>query len=429
MVAARQARQKAALTVGAIEQAHARLRQLSLKSQAQSAETGRVVQQRMARRKQLESELGAVQADPRASTGEYGLEQRCKRAGDSTRQALAALAEVRGQIEEIEGAMPERRLSAADAKALRDALAAADRRQEQLGGVRDRARRVLGEAEEEVLSWTTELHERIWSPGDQREREAIEQHFELHAALSPFVNLADGLAQMLSTQRRALDAGSDRAAATSPDLERLAALLAKLEHRPAPGPLLPSGSRTVVMRELTPAEEEEVDDALGPGDASELLADFGNIPVDRAKMRCLHSGSWLNDEVINIYMKLLGARNDREGSTLPDCHFHNTMFYAKLAESDKGYCYANVRRWTKRVDLFSKEMVIVPTHVDGIHWTLSVINFKLRRFECAAHPALVATAGWRPAPIHNCCRAVTSVGTSTPSVAGPAACSSTCAST
>ena len=31
-------------------------------------------------------------------------------------------------------------------------------------------------------------------------------------------------------------------------------------------------------------EEDVTDDAPGPGDASELLADFGNIPVNRAKM-------------------------------------------------------------------------------------------------------------------------------------------------
>ena len=99
----------------------------------------------------------------------------------------------------------------------------------------------------------------------------------------------------------------------------------------------------------------------------------GALPgqVMRCKMACLEPGVWLNDEVsfarslnaplphdprtlqvINIFFKILGRR-ERDaaaagvGGVLNKCHFHNTQFYAKLAHSNKGYFYPNVKRWTR----------------------------------------------------------------------------------
>ena len=63
-------------------------------------------------------------------------------------------------------------------------------------------------------------------------------------------------------------------------------------------------------------------------------------------------------------------------------HIWNSYFYTKLAESPE-YTYANVRRWTKRakVDLFSRDLVIVPIIKGNMHWTLGLINLRQKRFE------------------------------------------------
>jgi len=39
-----------------------------------------------------------------------------------------------------------------------------------------------------------------------------------------------------------------------------------------------------------------------------------------------------------------------------------------------------VRRWTKRdkVDLFERDLVIVPINCNQSHWTLALINVKVR---------------------------------------------------
>jgi len=139
------------------------------------------------------------------------------------------------------------------------------------------------------------------------------------------------------------------------------------------------GGGSYVLRPLTIEEEDLVRAALAPGNEQEMLADEYNIPVTREKMKCLCNGQWLNDEVINFFMNMLGARGVSD-ATLPKCHFMNSMFYAKLAEAPS-YKYASVKRWTKKANLFVKDFVVIPVHVHGNHWTLALINFKERRFE------------------------------------------------
>jgi len=39
-----------------------------------------------------------------------------------------------------------------------------------------------------------------------------------------------------------------------------------------------------------------------------------------------------------------------------------------------------VKKWTRKLDLFEYDIVIVPVH-KGNHWCLAVINLKLKRFE------------------------------------------------
>lgn len=70
-------------------------------------------------------------------------------------------------------------------------------------------------------------------------------------------------------------------------------------------------------------------------------------------------------QVINFYMNLLVERSQKPN--LPTVNAFNTFFYPKLRKS--GYCA--VRRWTKKMDIFSKDILLVPVHL-GVHWCLSV---------------------------------------------------------
>eukprot|EP00817_Percolomonadidae_sp_ATCC50343_P005812 CAMPEP_0117419814 /NCGR_PEP_ID=MMETSP0758-20121206/1295_1 /TAXON_ID=63605 /ORGANISM="Percolomonas cosmopolitus, Strain AE-1 (ATCC 50343)" /LENGTH=367 /DNA_ID=CAMNT_0005201093 /DNA_START=638 /DNA_END=1737 /DNA_ORIENTATION=+ len=105
--------------------------------------------------------------------------------------------------------------------------------------------------------------------------------------------------------------------------------------------------------------------------ASEVLVSAFSVTLTRRVFACLKSGQWLNDEIINFYMQLLGKRK-----TLSKNYFFNTFFYTKLGRSG----YAGVKRWTRKFDLFSYDKIFVPIH-QSAHWTLAVINLRDKRFE------------------------------------------------
>lgn len=84
-------------------------------------------------------------------------------------------------------------------------------------------------------------------------------------------------------------------------------------------------------------------------------------------------------QVINFYMNLLVERSQKPN--LPTVNAFNTFFYPKLRKS--GYCA--VRRWTKKMDIFSKDILLVPVHL-GVHWCLSVSLWALpKRFLLDLH--------------------------------------------
>lgn len=84
------------------------------------------------------------------------------------------------------------------------------------------------------------------------------------------------------------------------------------------------------------------------------------------------SPNWLNDEVVNFYFELLCQRS-KENVSLPRLQIFNTFFYSKLKTSG----YASVKRWTRKSDIFSCDMILIPIHL-GIHWCCAEINIKER---------------------------------------------------
>uniref|UniRef100_A0A8C5LQ87 SUMO specific peptidase 3 n=1 Tax=Leptobrachium leishanense TaxID=445787 RepID=A0A8C5LQ87_9ANUR len=50
-------------------------------------------------------------------------------------------------------------------------------------------------------------------------------------------------------------------------------------------------------------------------------------------------------------------------------HFFNSFFYDKLRT--KGY--EGVKRWTKNVEIFNKQLLLIPIHLE-VHWSLVCVN-------------------------------------------------------
>ncbi|XP_027025764.1 sentrin-specific protease 5 [Tachysurus fulvidraco] len=77
----------------------------------------------------------------------------------------------------------------------------------------------------------------------------------------------------------------------------------------------------------------------------------------------LEDQNWVNDQVINMYGELI------VDSTNHKVHFFNSFFYKQLVA--KGY--EGVKRWTKKVDVFSKRLLLIPLHLE-IHWSLITVD-------------------------------------------------------
>ncbi|CAD6187920.1 unnamed protein product [Caenorhabditis auriculariae] len=105
----------------------------------------------------------------------------------------------------------------------------------------------------------------------------------------------------------------------------------------------------------------------GRGDGEVFSEGFG-VKLTRKDLCTLDGMNWLNDEVINFYMELVCERS-RNSSDLPKTYAFNTFFYSNIAT--KGY--TSVKRWTRKVDIFAYDVLLIPVHL-GVHWCMSVID-------------------------------------------------------
>lgn len=121
--------------------------------------------------------------------------------------------------------------------------------------------------------------------------------------------------------------------------------------------------------ELTEEMEADVNRVLRGGSPHEVLSEGFGLSLTRKDLHTLSNLNWLNDEVINFYMNLLVERS--KDPNMPSVNTFNTFFYPKLRSSG----YSAVRRWTKKMDIFSKDILLVPVHLD-VHWCLSVVDFR-----------------------------------------------------
>ncbi|XP_070623444.1 sentrin-specific protease 3 [Erythrolamprus reginae] len=85
-------------------------------------------------------------------------------------------------------------------------------------------------------------------------------------------------------------------------------------------------------------------------------------------LQTLFGSNWLNDQVMNMY-------GDLVMDTVPEkVHFFNSFFYDKLRTRG----YEGVKRWTKNVDIFNKEILLIPIHLE-VHWSLICVDVRQKK--------------------------------------------------
>jgi sentrin-specific protease 1 len=107
-------------------------------------------------------------------------------------------------------------------------------------------------------------------------------------------------------------------------------------------------------------------------DQNEVLVTIARLEIKRCDIIQLEGSKWLNSVLIDCYLALIKGRSEAV-SSLPNIHVMSCGFMIKL----KLEGYGAVRRWTKKINLFDLDLLIVPIHAP-FHWRLIIVDFKER---------------------------------------------------
>lgn len=106
----------------------------------------------------------------------------------------------------------------------------------------------------------------------------------------------------------------------------------------------------------------------GPGKRS------ATVPFE--DLRRLDDDEFLNDNLIAFFMKYLETHMEKTDQDLyRRTHFFNTYFYealTKTSKGKKGINYDAVSKWTKNINIFKRDFVVVPVN-ENFHWYLAII--------------------------------------------------------
>merc|ERR1712042_181128 len=120
----------------------------------------------------------------------------------------------------------------------------------------------------------------------------------------------------------------------------------------------------------------------------------GNVSVTNEDYNCLEAEQFLNDVIIDFYLKFLQhGRFSNIKEVMDRTHIFTTYFYKRLTtrpnSNNKGKAhpvednpdlsaaekrYERVKKWTKKVNLFEKDFIVVPIN-EHAHWFVCVICF------------------------------------------------------
>ncbi|XP_026469904.1 sentrin-specific protease 1-like [Ctenocephalides felis] len=132
----------------------------------------------------------------------------------------------------------------------------------------------------------------------------------------------------------------------------------------------------ILAKQLDKEQEDVVRNAFYNGPSREKLITKFSITITREDIKCLQHSEWLNDQVINFYLNLIMERSQRN-DLLPKVYVMSTFFFTKLCRGE----FESLRRWTRKVDLFSYDLIPIPFNQNDVHWCLFLINMKKKVIE------------------------------------------------
>lgn len=102
------------------------------------------------------------------------------------------------------------------------------------------------------------------------------------------------------------------------------------------------------------------------------------VNITNRDLRRLRPTEFLNDTIIDFYIKYL--QRSLKGTLTGRFHFFSSFFYKRLVTAGKGgafddrkrRAYEQVQNWTKDVDIFEKDYLVIPVN-DALHWSLVIV--------------------------------------------------------
>ncbi|XP_019784870.2 sentrin-specific protease 6 isoform X4 [Tursiops truncatus] len=111
----------------------------------------------------------------------------------------------------------------------------------------------------------------------------------------------------------------------------------------------------------------------------------GGISVTNEDLHCLSEGEFLNDVIIDFYLKYLVLEKLKKEEA-DRIHVFSSFFYKRLNQRERRNLHettnlsiqqkrhGRVKTWTRHVDIFEKDFIFVPLN-EAAHWFLAVVCF------------------------------------------------------
>ncbi|NXN69868.1 SENP7 protease, partial [Himantopus himantopus] len=234
--------------------------------------------------------------------------------------------------------------------------------------------------EDRLTELITDVSKKNRAP-DLTEVLSLKQALPLFKDLSPeessFMNYSKDLLKQCTPKENTSDAHEPAVQESKPKVTRPSYALANKQN---------SGCYAI---SLSSALNEEWKEVRETGAVKNLIVyppppAKGGLGVTREDLECLEYGEFLNDVIIDFYLKYLLL--EKAPKHLADrVHIFSSFFYKCLTRTEKNSegdlkvsaaqrRHRRVRTWTRHINIFSKDYIFVPVNEES-HWYMAVICF------------------------------------------------------
>lgn len=127
-------------------------------------------------------------------------------------------------------------------------------------------------------------------------------------------------------------------------------------------------------QELPNDELNKIKDILKHEVTDEIITTLYKIDITYKKINTLNPRKWIHSEIIDVYMDILMERDKKKNNNNTSHYFHSSFMSQLFFENI--YNYDNVKKWSKKFDIFEKNKIYIPININNMHWAIAIIYMK-----------------------------------------------------